>query len=205
MKPVVHVVDDDPGFRNSLRSLLEADGLAVETYADAADFLGRHRHEQPGCLLVDVRMPGMSGLQLQEEMQRRDLRVPVIFLTAHGDIAMAVAAVRRGALDFLEKPFDDEALLRLVRRAIEIDADERERSEHEKRAGARIGSLSARELEVLERVLEGKRNSAIADELGVSVKTIEFHRKRLMAKLEVKNVVELVNFVVRHRATSRAG
>lgn len=205
MTPVVHVVDDDPGFRDSLRSLLESDGLTVETYADAGEFLGRYLPERPGCLLLDVRMPGMSGLQLQEELQKRRIQVPLVFITAHGDVAMAVAAVRRGALDFIEKPFDVEALIGLIRDALERDKETRKESQLRTSFGARIASLSARELEVLDRVVKGKRNRIIAEDLGVTEKTVEFHRKRIMGKLQVKNVVELVNLVVQHRLIGRPG
>jgi FixJ family two-component response regulator len=202
--PIVHVVDDDSGFRDSLRSLLESDGMSVQTYADADEFLKRYAPHLPGCLLLDVRMPGMSGLQLQEELQKRQIGIPVVFLTAHGDVAMAVTAVRRGALDFIEKPFDDEALIGLIRDALEKDKETRERTERRTGAGARFASLSAREIEVLDRVVDGKRNKIIAEELGITEKTVEFHRKRIMGKLQAKNIVELVNLVVQHRLTGRA-
>ena len=201
MTPVVHVVDDDPGFRDSLRSLLEADGLAVETYADAADFLVRYLPDRPGCLLVDVRMPGMSGLQLQEELHKRRLHVPTVFITAHGDVAMAVAAVRRGALDFVEKPFDDEAMIRRVREALASDAAARGESERRSDFAARLDALSAREREVVERVVEGKLNKLIAEELAITVKTVEFHRARIMDKLQVKTVAELIGLFVQDRLT----
>ncbi|HUL91867.1 MAG TPA: response regulator [Burkholderiales bacterium] len=197
------MVDDDPGFRDSLRSLLESDGLAVETYADAADFLARFLPERPACLLLDVRMPGMSGPQLQEELHKRGTRVPLIFITAHGDVAMAVAAVRRGALDFIEKPFGDETLLGLVRRALEIDAEVLRMAEQQKDLSARMSSVSARELEVLGRVVDGKLNKVIAEELGIAVKTVEFHRRRIMAKLQAKTTAELINLVVQDRLTRR--
>jgi len=203
MTPVVHVVDDDPGFRDSLRSLLESDGLAVETYADAAEFLARFLPDRPACLLLDVRMPGMSGLQLQEELQTRGMRIPLVFITAHGDVAMAVAAVRRGALDFIEKPFDDEALIGLVRRALETDAEARGAAQRRKDLDARMSTLSARELEVLGRVVDGKLNKIVAEELGIAVKTVEFHRKRIMTKLQAKTTAELINLVVQDRLTRR--
>jgi len=202
--PIVHVVDDDSGFRDSLRSLLESDGMSVQTYADADEFLKRYIPNLPGCLLLDVRMPGMSGLQLQGELQKRQIDIPVVFVTAHGDVAMAVTAVRRGALDFIEKPFDDEALIGLVRDALEKDRETRKETERRTSAGARFASLSAREVEVLDRVVEGKRNRIIAEELGITEKTVEFHRKRIMGKLQAKNVAELVNLVVKHRFTGRA-
>lgn len=196
MTPLVHIVDDDPGFRDSLRSLLESDDLAVATYADGADFLERYAPEQPACLLVDVRMPGMSGLQLQDELLRRGIRIPTIFITAHGDVAMAVAAVRKGALDFVEKPFDDEALIRRIRAALADDSAARDVS-------LRLALLSAREIDVLERVVEGKLNKIIAEELGIAVKTVEFHRKRIMEKLRAKTVADLVRLVVQHPLSGR--
>lgn len=200
--PVVHVVDDDEGFRNSLRSLLESCDLAVETYADAGQFLARYAPDRPGCLLLDVRMPKMSGLQLQEELQKRQIRVPLVFITAHGDVAMAVTAVRRGALDFIEKPFDDEALIGLIHDALDKDVQDREVSKRQMNFGARLASLSARERSVLDRVVEGKLNKIIAEELGISVKTVEFHRKRIMSKLRAKTATELVNLVVQHRLSA---
>lgn len=200
--PVVHVVDDDEGFRNSLRSLLESCDLTVETYADAGQFLARYAPDRPGCLLLDVRMPKMSGLQLQEELQKRQIRVPLVFITAHGDVAMAVTAVRRGALDFIEKPFDDEALIGLIHDALDKDVQDREVSKRQMNFGARLASLSARERSVLDRVVEGKLNKIIAEELGISVKTVEFHRKRIMSKLRAKTATELVNLVVQHRLSA---
>jgi len=200
---VVHVVDDDEGFRNSLRSLLESCDMTVETYADAEEFLARYAPNQPGCLLLDVRMPKMSGLQLQEELQKRQIRVPLVFITAHGDVAMAVTAVRRGALDFIEKPFDDEALIGLIRDALDKDAQDREASERQMDFGTRLASLSARERDVLDRVVEGRLNKTIAEQLGISVKTVEFHRKRIMNKLRAKTATELVNLVVQHRLSAR--
>jgi two-component system response regulator TtrR len=205
MTPIVYIVDDDPGFRDSLRSLLESDGIAAQTYPDAGEFLERYVPGEPGCLLLDVRMPGMSGLQLQEELQRRHIAIPVVFITAHGDVAMAVAAVRRGALDFIEKPFDDEALIGVIREALQKDKETRKETERRTTLDERFSSLSTRELEVLDRVVKGKRNRIIAEELGITEKTVEFHRKRIMGKLQAKNVVELVNLVVQHRLAGRSG
>jgi two-component system, LuxR family, response regulator FixJ len=201
--PVIHIVDDDEGFRNSLKSLLESCDLAVQTYADAGEFLARYVPGNSGCLLLDVRMPKMSGLQLQEELQKRQIRAPLVFITAHGDVAMAVAAVRRGALDFIEKPFDDEALIDLIRDALAKDAQNRQASEQQMDIAARLASLSAREHDVLDHVVDGKLNKIIADELGISVKTVEFHRKRIMTKLQVKSIAELINLVVQHRIGAR--
>jgi FixJ family two-component response regulator len=203
MTPVVHVVDDDPGVRNSLRSLLESDRLAVETYEDALEFLARYIPDRPGCLLLDVRMPGMSGLQLQEELHKRRIRVPTVFITAHGDVAMAVTAVRRGALDFIEKPFDDEALIHLIRDALESEAQARNEWERQRSFGARLAALSARELEVLDRVVDGKLNKIIAEELGIALKTVEFHRRRIMDKLQARTAAELINLVIQDRFVHR--
>jgi FixJ family two-component response regulator len=202
MTPIVHVVDDDPGFRNSLRLLLESDRLAVETYARAADFLARYVPDHPGCLLLDLRMPGMSGIQLQEELTARGIRVPTVFLTAHGDVPAAVTAVRRGALDFIEKPFDDEALIRLVRALLDRDAAAWTESERRRNFAARLASLSPRENEVLERVVDGKPSKIVADDLGISVKTVEFHRRRIAEKLQVATTAELIHLVVWNRLAS---
>ena len=196
MTPLVHIVDDDAGFRDSLRSLLESDELSVATYESGADFLERYVPGQPGCLLLDVRMPGMSGLHLQDELLRRGVRLPMIFITAHGDVAMAVAAVRKGALDFLEKPFDDETLIRSIRGALEGDAEMRDTSR-------RLATLSPRELEVLGRVVEGKLNKVIAEDLGIAVKTVEFHRKRIMGKVGAKTAADLIHFAVQNRLFAR--
>jgi FixJ family two-component response regulator len=173
MTPLIHVIDDDPGFRDSLRSLLESDKLAVATYADAADFLERYLPEQPGCLLLDVRLPGTSGLPLQDELLKRDIRIPTVFITA-----------------------DDEALIRRVRGALISDALARD-------ASRRLALLSAREIEVLERVVQGKPKKVIAEELGLAVKIIEFHRKRIMHKLRVKTVADLIHFIAQRRLPER--
>jgi FixJ family two-component response regulator len=204
-RPVIHVVDDDPAMRDSLRWLLKSDGLAVETYADAAEFLARFQPGHPGCLLLDVRMPGMSGLKLQEVLLERQIRIPLVFITAHADVPMAVRAVRGGALDFIEKPFDDEALIALIRRALEIDASTRLRNEQEIGFAARLSTLTPREREVLERIIAGGLNKVIARDLGITIKTVETHRARIMAKLGVNSVAELVERMVMHRLSHHAG
>jgi two-component system response regulator FixJ len=177
MTPLVHVVDDDPRFRESLRSLLESDKLAVATYRDTADFLERYIPEQPGCLLVDIRQPGTSGLRLAEELLRRGIRMPTVLIAASGEV-------------------DDEALLRRVRGALIGDAVARDVSR-------RIALLNAREIDVLARVIDGKPNKAIAEELGIAVKMIEFHRRRIMHKLRAKTVADLIRFGARHRIAGR--
>jgi FixJ family two-component response regulator len=197
--PVIHVVDDDAAMRDSLRWLLESDGWTVQAYVDAADFLSRYRPGPAGCLLLDVRMPGMSGLQLQEVLVQHDIRIPLVFITAHGDVPMAVRAVRAGALDFIEKPFDDEALIALIRRAIDIDATTRLQNEQEIGFAARLSTLTPRERQVLEGVIAGGSNKIVARDLGITIKTVETHRARIMAKLGVNSVVELVQRMVVHR------
>jgi RNA polymerase sigma factor (sigma-70 family) len=136
-------------------------------------------------------------------LQKRQIHIPLVFLTAHGDVAMAVTAVRRGALDFIEKPFDDEALIGLIRDALDKDAQDRQASERQMDLGARLASLSARERDVLDRVVAGRLNKMIAEELGISVKTVEFHRRRIMDKLRAKTAAELVTLVVQHRVSAR--
>lgn len=181
--PIVFVVDDDEALRDSVRVLLAASGLASESYASAGEFLERYQ-DVPGCLLLDVRMPGTSGLVLQDELAARGLRVPIVFVTGHGDVPMAVDAMKKGAIDFIEKPFRDEELLERVRRALAVDEEQR-------RARALAERLTPREREVLARVLAGKTGRATAAELGVTEKTIEFHRAHIMQKLGARTREQL--------------
>ena len=183
MSARVFVVDDDEAFRDSVRVLLASAGIASTAFASAQEFLEQYRNE-PGCLLLDVRMPGMSGLSLQDELARRRIAAPIVFVTGHGDVPMAVQAIKKGALDFIEKPYRDEDLLGLVRRALEVDAEQR-------RAEAALGALTQREREVLDHLLAGRTGRATAEALGVSAKTIEFHRARIMQKLNVRTREEL--------------
>ncbi len=182
---VVFVVDDDDAVRRGLAALLGAKGYAVETFPTAEAFLLREAPRSPACLLADVRMPGMSGLALQQSLKGLGCRLPIVFLTGHGDVPMAVEAIQQGAFDFLEKPCRDEQLLDVVRRAIERDA-ERRRSE------SAFEGLTQRERQVLERVLGGKTSAAIAVEYGISRKTVEFHRAQIMRKLGVRSRAPLV-------------
>ena len=180
---VVYVVDDDDAVRSALRLLFRTAELEVETFASAAAFLRHADLERRCCVLLDIRMHGMTGADLHDELLGRGVRAPVIFITGHGDIAMAVEAMKKGAYDFIEKPFDDERLLSQVLGALE-DYDE----EPEK---ASLPMLSARQRAVLDRVLEGKPNRQIAQELSISLKTVEFHRARIMQKLGVRTAAEL--------------
>jgi len=184
----VYIVDDDNAVRSALKLLFRTAQLEVEAFSSADAFLEDADLTQRCCVLLDIRMPGMTGTALHEELRRRAYRVPVIFITGHGDIPMAVDAMRKGAFDFIEKPFDDEQLLSQVRAALEtFDAGEPERAE----PGVPLELLSSRQREVLQRVLDGKPSRQIAEELAISVKTVEFHRARIMQKLGVKTAAEL--------------
>jgi two-component system response regulator FixJ len=191
-EPTVFVVDDDRAMRDSLRWLLESVGLTVRTYSTAADFLREYEPAQPGCLVLDVRMPGMSGLDLQAELVRRGAGLPTIVVTGHAEVPMAVRAVKAGAVDFIEKPFSDQLLLDRVRQALEIDRLEREVRHRREEARRRLESLSAREREVLGLVAAGKANKEIAASLGLSPKTVEVHRAHVMSKMAVDSLAELI-------------
>jgi two-component system response regulator FixJ len=190
--PTVFVVDDDAGVRDSLQALLEAAGRRVETFASAKVFLETFDPARRGCLLLDVRMPGMSGMELQAKLADASFVLPVIIMTGHGDVAMAVEAMKCGAVDFLEKPFKEAALLEAILRAMERG---RQAWEHEALAAQRLNQLAlltAREREVFSRLVEGKANKVIADELGISPRTVEIHRARVMDKLGVRTLPDLV-------------
>jgi two-component system response regulator DctR len=184
----VFIVDDDQAVRDALRLLFRTAQLEVEAFASAEAFLAGADVSERCCVLLDIRMPGMTGTALHEELLRRAARVPVIFITGHGDIPMAVDAMRKGAYDFIEKPFDDEQLLSQVLAALERF----EAAEPEKAEPASLDELlSSRQREVLSRVLDGKPSRQIAEELAISLKTVEFHRSRIMQKLGVRTAAEL--------------
>ena len=180
---VVYLVDDDDAVRNAVRLLFRTAELEVETFPSGAAFLRDADFGRRCCVLLDIRMPGMTGTDLHDELLGRGVRAPVIFITGHGDIPMAVEAMRKGAYDFIEKPFDDERLLSQVLGALEDYNEEAEK--------ASLSELSARQRAVLDRVLEGKPNRQIAAELAISLKTVEFHRARIMQKLGVRTAAEL--------------
>jgi FixJ family two-component response regulator len=182
----VYVVDDDEAVRDALGMLFRAAGLHAETFESAAAFLERASPGARCCLVLDIRMPGMNGTGLQDELLRRGVRIPIVFITGHGDIRMAVAAIKKGAYDFVEKPFDDNQLLGQVMSALQGDAGERPASSDDA-----LARLSEREREVLDRVLEGKSSRQVAAELFISVKTVEFHRARIMGKFGVRSVAQL--------------
>jgi RNA polymerase sigma factor (sigma-70 family) len=192
----VYVVDDDEAMRDSLAWLLESHGHRVVAFPSAAAFLEAYRPELRGCLVLDVRMPGMSGIELHERLRALRATLPVLFITGHGDVPMAVSAVKKGAVDFVEKPFADADLLRLVGQALELERRQLDARLRDAEVRRRIDSLTEREREVLGLVVAGKLNKQIADELGISPKTVEVHRARVMEKMAAGSVAELVQAVV---------
>jgi len=192
----VYVVDDDDAMRESLTWLIESVGLNVETYASADEFLESYYPGRPGCVLLDVRMPGMSGLELQGHLQKQQVTVPVIMITGHGDVPMAVRAMKSGAIDFIEKPFNDEQLLESIRNALAIDDTRRDEQSFKAEVASRLAQLTPRESEVMDMVTAGKSNKEIANSLGVSAKTVEAHRAKVMEKMEAGSLAELVRLVV---------
>jgi two-component system, LuxR family, response regulator FixJ len=192
---MVYVVDNDDAVRDSLGYLLTAVGLSTSSHVSAQEFLAAYTGK-PGCLLLDICMPNMSGLELQQHLKARGANIPILFITGHGDVPMAVEAMRHGAFDFLEKPFHDQDLVDRVRDALEEDAGNRRRLSDVDRIPARLESLTARERQVLQMVSTGKLNKVIAADLGVSRRTIEVHRARLMAKLGARSLAQLVRIVM---------
>jgi two-component system response regulator FixJ len=195
-KPSIMVVDDDSGVRNAMRILLKSVGLESVLYSSAQEFLAAYQPSQPGCLLLDIRMPGMSGLELQQQLNLRGAVIPVIFMTGHGDVPMAVEAMQHGAFDFLQKPFRDQDLLDRIQKAIAKDAQSRASLGEHERIRTHLETLTAREREVMDLMIQGKQNKAIAQDLGVSPRTIEIHRARVMEKMEAHSVAELVRMML---------
>ena len=194
--PAVFIVDDDEAVRNALRLLLRSVGLAATALPNAQQFLQTYDPHQPGCLVLDVRMPGMSGLELQQQLNLRGAMLPVIFITGHGDIPMAVDAMQQGAFDFLQKPFRDQDLIDRIQRALERDRANRSEMDQKERARERLDSLTPREREILMLVTQGKPNKVMAADLGVSQRTVEIHRARVMEKMGVSSLAQLVRIVV---------
>ena len=193
----IYIVDDDEPMRDSLVWLLDSKGFPrVEAYASAEAFLERVGAELHGCLVLDVRMPGMSGLELFERLAARGVTLPVIFVTGHGDVPMAVSAVKKGAVDFIEKPFNHEDMLRLIEQCLESDRSQRAARRERAALQRRLAGLTEREREVAQLVVAGRMNREIADELGISPKTVEAHRARVMEKMGAGSVAELVQLVM---------
>jgi two-component system, LuxR family, response regulator FixJ len=202
--PLVMVVDDDSGIRNAMRALLKSVGLESAQYPSAQEFLAAYQPSQPGCLVLDIRMPGMSGLELQQQLNLRGAVIPVIFMTGHGDIPMAVEAMQHGAFDFLQKPFRDQDLLDRIQRAIVRDGELRQSLGEHARIKTHLESLTPREREVLDLMTQGKQNKVIAQDLGVSPRTVEIHRARVMEKMNAQSVAELVRMMLDlNHATAR--
>lgn len=195
-EPTVFVVDDDQAMRNSLQWLIESVGMNVECFSSAEDFLKSYYPGRSGCLLLDVRMPGMSGLDLQEYLVRNDIRIPVIIITGHGDVPMSVRAMKAGAIDFIEKPFNDELLLDAIRNALVLDENQRDRQAELAELAAKLAHLTPREHEVMDMVTLGKSNKEIANLLGVSAKTVEAHRARVMEKMQARSLADLVRMAM---------
>ncbi len=193
----VHVVDDDSSVRSALSRLFRSVGHAVRMFDSALAYLDEASSDVPGCVVLDIRMPGMDGLTLQERMFERGLVVPIVFVSAHGDISASVQAMKRGAVDFLEKPFDEDELLAAVDRAFELDAELRSQKRSRAQTQRGLERLTSREYEVMTYVIAGRMNKVIARELGVSEKTVKVHRGRVMSKMEARSLADLVRMMER--------
>jgi len=188
----VFIVDDDPAIRFAMEALMESVNLHHEIFASADEFLDKLSEQRPGCLVLDIRMPGLGGLELQEELIRRGNTLPIIFITGHGDVPMAVEAMQKGAVDFIQKPFRDQELLDRIRDALATDQHRREEQQHHEEVAHRLEKLTNREREVFDLVVTGKPNKVIAYELGVSQRTVEIHRARGMEKMQARSLADLV-------------
>ncbi|HKW37872.1 MAG TPA: response regulator [Burkholderiales bacterium] len=194
--PTVFVVDDDDSIRTLWRWLMESNGIAVATFAAAAEFIEAYPPGAPGCLVLDLKLPGMSGLELQEYLKRKGIEIPIVIVTGHGDVPTAVSAIKGGAVDFIEKPFGYRDVLSVIRGAFRRDAEIRSRQTQRLSVSSRLATLTDRERDVLRRVIEGKPNKIIADELDISMKTVEFHRSKMMEKMGAGSVAELVQLTL---------
>ena len=190
--PTVYVVDDDEPVRDAIGMLLETVDIPFQQFADAQGFLDAFDRDQRGCLVLDIRMPGMSGLELQERLNSDNVQLPIVFITGHGDIPMAVEAMRRGAVDFIRKPFRDQELLDRIHEALSLDDAHRSRNADVDEIRAKVAGLTPRETEVFERVAAGQANKVIAIDLGISERTVEIHRSQVMHKTESRSLADLV-------------
>lgn len=198
----IFIVDDDEAVRDSLRWLLEANGYRVKSFSGAEEFLETYDPDQVGVLIADVRMPGMSGLELQEALIARQAPLPIVFITGHGDVPMAVSTIKKGAVDFLEKPFNETDLRAIVARMLEQATERFSQAQAQKNHQAILSRLTAREQQVLERIVAGRLNKQIAGDLNISIKTVEAHRANIMEKLEVTTVADLMKIALTHEATA---
>jgi FixJ family two-component response regulator len=194
--PIVFIVDDDEAVRASLKLLLKSVGIGATALGSAQEFLASHDATQPGCLLLDVRMPGMSGLELQQTLNMRGAIIPVIFITGHGDVPMAVEAMKHGAFDFLQKPFRDQELIDRVQLALTKDKESRVALSQHSKIRARLESLTPREREVLDLMTRGRPNKVMAADLGISQRTVEIHRARVMEKMETSSLAQAVRMMM---------
>jgi two-component system response regulator FixJ len=195
-KQTVFIIDDDKGIRDGLEMLLESIGLESRSFASGSAFLEVYDAKMTGCLILDIRMPKMSGLEVQRKLKQLSCSIPIIFITGHGDIPMAVLAMRLGAIDFIRKPFNEQDLIDRINEALTIDEKQYEKVINEHNSKSKVDSLSAREREVFERVADGAMNKAIAADLGISERTVEVHRSHVMEKLEVRTLAELVRIKI---------
>jgi RNA polymerase sigma factor (sigma-70 family) len=200
--PVVFVVDDDPSVRSSLKFLLSTVGLRVESFESADTFLHKNPPDVPSCLVLDVRLPGLSGLDFQRELAARKISIPIVFLTGHGDIPMSVRAMKAGAVEFLTKPFRDQDLLDAVRIALERDRARREEEKEVMILRRRFDSLTAREREVISMVVSGMLNKQIADQLGTAESTVKVQRSRALEKMHAESLVDLVRMIEKLKGPS---
>jgi FixJ family two-component response regulator len=196
-EPTVFVVDDEEDIRDALRMLLASVKLKVETFGSAGEFLAAYDPARAGCMILDVRMPGMSGPELQEQLRANNISIPVIIITGHGDVPTAVRTMKAGAIDVLEKPFSDDLLLERVHQALQRDAALRTEQAERDKIAKRLARLTPREREVMGAIVQGKLNKVIAADLGLSTRTVEIHRARIMEKMQVRSVSNLVQMVLR--------
>jgi two-component system response regulator FixJ len=195
--PTIFVVDDDTAVLDSLKLLLDLAGFKVETFASAQAFLDAWQDGRPGCLVSDIRMPGMDGLELQQELMRRGAQLPVIFITGHGDVQKAVKALKDGASDFIEKPFEEETLTSAIQAALKGAQPQQRQRQEVAGLAARLQTLTPREREVMDLVAEGNSNKSVALKLGISARTVEIHRARMMEKMKAANLSELVRMAIK--------
>jgi two-component system, LuxR family, response regulator FixJ len=195
-RPTIFVVDDDAAVRDALKLLLRSVGQAVETFGSAQEFLEAYSEDRPGCLVLDIRMPGMSGLELQQRLNEKHSILPIIFITGHGDVPMAVEAMQAGAVDFIQKPFRDQDLIDRINQALEKDGSNRAALGERNDIRRRLETLTPREREVLDLVVHGKANKVIAGDLKLSQRTVEIHRARVMEKMQASSLAHLVRMVL---------
>lgn len=198
----VFIVDDDEDVRDALKEVVESVGLKTRLFPSAQSFLDAYQADNSGCLVLDIRMPGMSGLELQSELNKRESILPIIYVTGHADVPVAVEAIKSGAVDFLEKPFHDQQLLDHVNAALRRDAEAREQQEKKRFIEQRMAMLTNREREVLDLVLAGKPNKRIAEELGISDRTVELHRSHAMRKMQVSSLPQLIKTMLQAEVRS---